>query len=152
MNWPSRVEMSSSKKLFSETSAKCRERLERGRLVRVMLGFELAGEPPALLLQRSLFMKTPRHSTFARRHTGQARRCRPFKTGETTFRPGPDQQGRLRQEGEGNHGFIMKQTNAIFDKLFLAAAIFAASGQMFHTSGQVEGWAGGSFIVAELSG
>jgi len=38
-----------------ETYAKYREQLERGRLVRVMLGFEIAGEPPALLLQRSLF-------------------------------------------------------------------------------------------------
>jgi hypothetical protein len=29
--------------------------LERGRLVRVIFGFELAGEPPALLLQKSRF-------------------------------------------------------------------------------------------------
>jgi hypothetical protein len=40
---------SSPTDLLFETSAKCRERSERGQLVRVLFDFELAGEPPTPL-------------------------------------------------------------------------------------------------------
>jgi hypothetical protein len=55
--------------------------LERGRLVRVLFGFELAGEPPALLLQRSLSTVLRRRKKPLKRLQSPARIEHPAKAG-----------------------------------------------------------------------